>query len=175
MLMSVSRTRVPTEACARTHTAPTSVTALWVSVGRCVNSVSKFAMNLSPPLGTLAWRRLLESWSSYPAYFSWSSSSSSSARGRAASQRLTMKTNIPEAQMCLTPSSRGLTLTASSARTFIQTSHLRSPCGPSPTLPAFQATHETTWIETLLRDQPSQSIQSSAPSTLTLYTGTAKL
>lgn len=174
MLMNASRTPVPTEACARTHTAPTGATAHWVSAGRCVNSAQRSATNSYPPPGTSVWRRWLASWSSCPASSSWSSSSSSSARRLvAASQRQTV-TNSREVHTCLTPFSRDLTLTPNSTRTSTLTSRLRSLWGPSPTLPAFQATQGTTWTETHLRAQLSQSIQSSALLTRTLCTATGR-
>lgn len=174
MLMSASRTPVPTEASARTRTAPTSATARWVSAGRYVNSVRRSAMNSSLPPGTSASRRWLALWSSCPASSSWSSSSSSSARRPVAASQRPTTTSSPEVQTCLTPFSRDRTLTPSSTRTSTLTSRLRSPWGPSPTLPAFQATQETTWTGTHLRAQLSRSIRSSAPSTQTLCTDTAR-
>lgn len=174
MLMSVPRTPVPTEACARTHTAPTSATAHWVSAGRCVNSAKRSAMNSYPTPGTSAWRRWLALWSSCPASSSWSSSSSSSARRLVAASQRQTATNSPEVHTYLTPFSRDLTLTPNSTRTSTLTSRLRSLWGPSPTLPAFQATQETTWTETHLRAQLSRSIPSSPLLTQTLCTATGR-
>lgn len=77
--------------------------------------------------------------------------------------------------MYLTPSSRDLTLMPNSTRTSTPTSRLKSLCDPFPTLPAFQATQETTWTGTRLRAQPSRSILSSAPLTPILSTDIARL
>lgn len=174
MWMSASRTPAPTEDSVTTHTARLSVTARWVSADRLVNSIRWSVMSSSPLPGTLAWKKWSASWSLSPASSYLSCFSSLFARRLAAASQRRTTTNIQGVPACPTPSSTDRTSIPNSTKTSTQTSLLRSPCGPSPTHPAFRATRGTTWTETHSRAQPSQNIQNSPPSTRTLCMDTVR-